>query len=99
MRWLELAPSVETKIAIDRDSSSDPPVYSSLHPFPFQSAYPFQLRDVHFFLFYFFDLGEVLAPSPRKLGKAASLRSSLLFNYKKIPTLMEICSVIQVNTD
>jgi len=92
-------PSVETKIAIDRDSSSDPPVYSSLHPFPFQSAYPFQLRDVHFFLFYFFDLGEVLAPSPRKLGKAASLRSSLLFNYKKIPTLMEICSVIQVNTD
>lgn len=91
MNW----PSVETKIAIDRDSSSDPPVYSSLHPFPFQSAYPFQLRDVHFFFFYFFDLGEVIAPSPRKLGKAASL----FFNYKKIPTLMEICSVIQVNTD
>lgn len=45
MNW----PSVETKIAIDRDSSSDPPVYSSFHPFLFKSAYPFRLRDVHFF--------------------------------------------------
>lgn len=49
-QWDDLNwPSVETQIAIDRDSSSDPPVYSSLHPFVFQSAYP---RDVHFFFFY-----------------------------------------------
>lgn len=37
--------------AIDCDSSSDPPVHSSLHPFPFHSAY-LQLRDVHFFVLF-----------------------------------------------
>lgn len=46
---------------------------------------------------FFFDLGEVLAPSPRKLSSLQL--SSLLFNYKEISTLMEICSIIQVNTD
>lgn len=45
----------------------------------------------------FFDPEEVIALSPRKLGIIKD--SSLLFNYKEISTLMEICSIIQVNTD